>query len=116
MDLNNLVTIIPELFLYIIPGYVVVRIKKTYCAEHALSNFDAILQSIVYSFIIMMLLSALPYDRQNLDELQKSLYALILAVIFSFVLVKMDNSTVGTLICRVFNKRFNPFNDVCSNA
>ena len=59
MNLNDLIVIIPELLLLFIPGYISIRIKEKYSIEKRSDNFDITLYSILCSFIIGIVYSAI---------------------------------------------------------
>ncbi|MEG0165572.1 DUF6338 family protein [Anaerorhabdus sp.] len=61
MDLNNIVNIIPQILLLIIPGYITLTIKKYLNGEKESQNFDTILQCVLYSFIIGLIYSLIQF-------------------------------------------------------
>ena len=53
--------IIPELLLLFIPGYIAIKISEKYGLEKKKENFDIIVYSILYSFIIGIIYSIITF-------------------------------------------------------
>ena len=124
MNLNEIIKSIPDLLLLIVPGYVTLQIREKYRLERKVDNFDAVLYSVLYSFIIgiafsviMCLLSifGLSNSTPTPDTIKQISY-LLLAVCFGFILVKLPKSAVGVKIEKCFNKSLTPGANVWSKA
>lgn len=117
MDLKDLITIIPELLLYYIPGYISLRIKEKYCPEKRRDEYNSTAQSIIYSFIIGIVFYFIELITTEvfkssffilLDQRFHQLIHLLLAVLLGFFLVRFSSSRIGTFVLKRFNKTLDP--------
>ena len=125
MSLNEIIKIVPDLLLLIIPGYVTLKIKEKYKLEKKIDNFDAVLHSILYSFIIGIVFSIIIWlchdifgilNTTSISDTIKQVSYLLLSVVFGFILVKLPKSKVGICIEKCFNKSLVPGANVWSKA
>lgn len=113
MDLKDLIVVVPELLLLVVPGYISIGIKEKYCLEKKSEIFDITLYSILYSFIIGIVYSAIEalsihvwarsVDIFKVDTIKQFAY-LLLAVFLGLFLVKFPKTTVGVWVGKRFNK------------
>ena len=113
MELKDLVEIIPELLLLVVPGYIAIKIKETYRLEKKNEHFDVILCSILYSFVIGIIYSAVVFVSNHVnvrvaeflkDTTVKQFSYFFLAVVLGLILTKLPSSKVGKLVDKIFNK------------
>ena len=117
MDLKDLITVIPELLLLVVPGFISLRIKEKYSLERKHDRFDSIIYSLFYSFIIGIMYSVvrailssliLRIDSfMGLDKVKQAGY-LLLSVPFGFCIVSAPKTRVGKWIDQHFNKHLSP--------
>lgn len=113
MDLKDLIVIVPELLLLVVPGYISVRIREKYRLEKKSETFDTTLYSILYSFIIGIVYSAIEAlsiciwakaaDIFKVDAIKQFAY-LLLAVGLGFFLIKFPETNAGIWVGKRFNK------------
>ena len=117
MDLKDLVVIVPELLLLVIPGYISIKIKEKFGLEKKAESFDITLYSILYSFIIgiafsaiKLLLGSLWASAVDFVEIEaiKHLCYLLLAVLLGYILVKSPQTKLGNRLRSMFNESLSP--------
>ena len=127
---KDLIDTIPSLLLFVVPGYISIHIREKYCLEKKNENFDTLLYSILYSFIIGIVYSLLdvlsPHifpriasflnNSIDLENTVKRLIYLLLAVILGFFLVKIPKTKIGRLGNNLFNKNLSPESSVWLKA
>ena len=59
MDLDKILAFIPDLLLYFIPGFICLRIKEAYGFQKKHEELGAVIYSILYSFIVLVVFSGL---------------------------------------------------------
>lgn len=113
MNFQELVAIIPELLLLVVPGYISIRIKEKYCLEKKSENYDITFYSILYSFIIGIIYSIIEtlficvWPNTSIFfviDTVKQFVFLFLAVLLGFFLVKIPQTSIGIWIGHLFNK------------
>ena len=113
MNLKDFIEIVPDLILLVVPGYISIRIKEKYRLVKKSEHFDTMLYSILYSFVIGIVYSAInalfthvcPKVSEffEVNTVKQSVY-LFLAVILGFFLVKIPKLKLGVWVARLFNK------------
>ncbi len=117
MNLKDLITIIPELLLLVVPGFIALRIKEKYNVEKKRDDFDSTIYCFLYSFIIGIAYSALTALLIKLSpgltdflakETVKQAAYLLLSVLLGLLLVKLPRSGIGRAVTSLFNKHMSP--------
>lgn len=119
MDLNDLIKIVPELLLMVVPGFISLRIKEKYYLEKKHDSFDSTLYCFLYSFIIgiiySIIVAALSFLTKNNyvalffnKPIVKQACVLILSVPFGFLLVHTRKTESWHWIEKHFNKSLSP--------
>lgn len=113
MSFSELVEVVPELLLLVVPGFISLRIKEKYCVETKKDSFDSSLYCIFYSFIIGIVYSTVVFlfslFINNVKEFfenesVKSACYLLLSFLFGLVLVHFPKTTIGQKINKSYNK------------
>ena len=115
--LNNIpdvLVVIPELFLYFVPGYIAFKIKERYGLKKNANSLDTVLYSIVYSFVVQIIFTVITH---TLTTINSSFFSwlgygtvirfsyLLLAVFVGLFLVKMPKTIIGKGFGRLFNRK-----------
>ena len=116
MDIKDLLEIIPELLLLFIPGYIAIKISEKYGLEKKKENFDIIVYSILYSFIIGIIYSIIMFLLKRFCDASaflerttvKQTVYLVLAVGLGYFLVKVPPTWLGRFVRKRFNKNVSP--------
>lgn len=125
MDLKDIIVIIPDLLLFIIPGYITIRLHEKYDLQKRIDDFDTILYSILYSFVIGILFSIIskatcflfPCCTSFFEEsVVKQIIYLLLALLMSLLLIKLPKTTIGKVVRGIFNKNLVPYSSVWIKA
>lgn len=125
MNLDEIVTIIPELFLFIIPGYIAIRIYEKYGLEKKMENFDMVLYSILYSFLVGIIYSLICSIALVIStaaglwiqgDIAKQIISLLLSVILGLIIVKFQKAKIGEYLGKVFNKKLSNYPNVWIKA
>ena len=126
MALEELLKLIPEVLLYIIPGFLILKIIEVYTPTKKHEQYETILWSIVYSFIVGIEYSFLGGIIKSafasatwsisISESKKLFLYFALAVLTGYLLVKLPKSCVGSWITKAFNANLNSAEDVWFDA
>lgn len=125
MDLKDVIGIIPDLLLFIIPGYITIRVHEKYDLQKRIDDFDTILYSILYSFVIGILFSIISKAVCRLfpsctfffeESVVKQILYLLLALMMSLLLIKLPKTRAGELVRGIFNKNLAPYSSVWIKA
>lgn len=126
MTPKEFVQLIPNVLLYIVPGFLVLKITEEYLPKKKLSQYESILWSILYSFIVTIefnfccwLLARMCKCSSNFDggnisisDTSKLVIYFLLAIATGFVITKVSASFVGQKITKLFNPNMVPGEDV----
>lgn len=124
MDVDKIILLIPQLLLLFIPGYIALIIKTKYLPQKKLDNFDAILYSILYSFIVGIVFELLRYIK-NLaipgtvllgEGYKKQLVFLLLGLALGCFLTKAPKWKIGASFSNLLNKHLDVNTDVWEKA
>ena len=126
MDLiEKLINHIPEILLYIIPGFISVRMKEIYGLQKRHNELGYALYSILYSFIILLIYRIITVTAgavwPSLDaflekETVKSCGCLALAVALGILLAKIPQLKPGRWFSKLVNKLSSPEETVWEKA
>lgn len=124
---------IPELLLQVVPGYITLKLIEVYGTQKKKDNFNTLMLSILYSFVIGVVYSAvghifvflvgfcnprlsgkISFALQTI--LIKQCIYLILSVVLGLFLIKLPKLKFGKWIDRIFNKQQSSEPDVWSRA
>lgn len=134
MSLEVVIAQIPQILLFIVPGFIVLKIIEVYRPAKAVSEFEATLWSLFYSFItsicvdllklivsslvkLLQLIKQLSFIAALWDKVLKSQSIkiaayLVISIAIGWVIVKFSNSTHGNKITKFFNFHMDPSIDV----
>ena len=126
MTPKEFLQLIPDVLLYIVPGFLVLKITEKYLPKKKLSQYESILWSILYSFIVkiefVFLCSGLACickcstDSNNVSisfsDTAKLVIYLLLAITTGFVFTKASGSSIGKKITKLFNPNMAPGEDI----
>ena len=125
MNLPEIVGAIPELFLFIVPGYIAIKIREKYNLEKQTNSLDTVLHCVVYSFVVQIVYSIILFffSRVNKSsymwfggEVPRQIAHLVLAVILGYILIKIPETSPGRFIAKLFNKNLAPYSSVWIKA
>jgi len=129
MDLVDIISIIPDLLIYFVPGFVALRIRINYGMEKRFNSFDTVLYSVLYSFIVGIALSAITAITEAFEKefvfrwfsdptrnTINNIVLLLLGVMLGYVLVKSPEWKIGSKIRGVFNSTIEPYSSVWYKA
>lgn len=117
MNFKELLVVVPELLLLVVPGYISIKLKEKYRLEKKSEKLDITLQSILISFIIGIIYSVLetllkpiiPNSFQFLESTSvKQAGYLLLGVIFGLFFIKLPKTKIGVFTLKVFNRNLSP--------
>lgn len=83
MDLDKVLQFIPDLLLYFVPGFISLRIKETYGFQKKHEELGAIIYSILYSFIVLIIFTGLKtmfpfvknwFPTEHLDNIKRIVF------------------------------------------
>jgi len=122
---EEFVAIIPNVLIYIVPGFIVLKIIEVFTPKKKLSQMETILWSLFYSFIILLASAAVIwiYNKICLFAKMKSIeikqgdnvylaISLGLSLIIGFIITKVSNSRIGEIITKAFNRNMSTGEDV----
>lgn len=124
MTPNELVAIIPEVLLYIVPGFIVLKIVEHFTPRKQQPQLETILWSLFYSFLVSLAVGcfrqspAAPYAAQLnsfLGILSKNADVcayVIMSILLGLVIVKVIHSPLGDKIAWLFNKNMDSGDDL----
>lgn len=126
MTPKEFVQLIPDVLLYIVPGFLVLKITEEYLPKKKLSQYESILWSILYSFIVTIEFNILcwlmacickcstTFDSGNISisNTSKLVIYFFLAIATGFLITKAAVSFVGKKITKLFNPNMAPGEDV----
>lgn len=124
-NLYNLITIIPEIMLLFVPGYVVLRIEELYRNKKRHDNYDTTVYSLLYSAIIGVIyafikwiVSKFPIVWNTIpkNDALKTIIYLALAVLLANFLVRFPNWKLGKWIGKQYNENLVPYETVWIKA
>lgn len=122
--MNDFINYIPEILLYIVPGYIVQRIIETFTSRKQLEQFHTILWSLFYSFVVAIMVSILKWlyvaSNINLPFLAnmdvrntiKTIAYIVCSFFLGFIITKCTNSGFGVKVVNSFNPNMEPGEDV----
>lgn len=89
MKINDIIDIIPKLFIYFIPGYIAIAIKKRFRSQKGYKDTHNIIMSIVISFIITTIVDIIIYLIKEQFKVQIEITDTIrnvILILFSFLI------------------------------
>ena len=125
MSVEELIKAIPQIMLYIVPGFIVVKITETYTPRKKVSQYETILWSIFYSFVVLLLYAFGAWAFRKMyswicnkgctitvsQEVRYLIYFL-LSGLLGYVVTKLYNSKIGELLTKKVNPNIQPGEDV----
>lgn len=133
MDYSSLIKIIPDLFMYVIPGYIALHIRKIYRQERSHKEKHTILISIVYSFLIdkilFVILNFIEWiyefilkcnsticNQLNISDEWNIVLKLVLSFLFGFVITIYPDTRFSKKIANLFHSNTEPYSTVWNYA
>ena len=123
MQINDAIEIIPKLFLYFIPGYIALNVKKHFKSEREPKESHILIMSIVVSFILSSIVDIAIYMiRLNMDknlvisENVKNLILIITAIVVGCLWVLYYDSPFEKRINKILNCNINSQTSVWNKA
>lgn len=143
MDLKDIVGVVPQILLFIVPGFLTLKLIEAMTPQKGLEQNETILWSILYSFVVMIIYSFIqrglcwltsvcccskviefitaitpPRLQEIENKISYSMIAwhLLIAVAFAYVHIKIFSSKIGEKITRFFNKNIIPGEDLWFKA
>lgn len=118
---------IPELLLYVIPGYVMLRIIERFSLVKRKDSFNTLLYSVLYSFIINIIVSTLVlilrciitgYNSLSPDvsELIYESMCIVFSVVISLIIIKTSSTSIGKKVFNCFNSNLEQYPNVWVKA
>lgn len=113
MNFGDIINSIPDLLLFVIPGYIVVRVDEVYSLKKRANSFDTILYSLLYSFVIGIVFSLISNIAQTIASSTKPFFEnatvkhisyLLLSLIMGWIMVRLPKTGAGKLVLKKFNK------------
>ena len=118
MNIASIISIVPQILLLIIPGFLALRIEEHFYPKKKHNDFDTTLYSVFYSTIINVIFQLTKFIVSTLfpnfwikipkNIVFKQIIYWGMAVIFSFVWINLQKKGLG----KSFNKRMKPFQSV----
>ena len=104
---------IPDLFLYILPGYVTLRILNRYNSERRPPELDIIFYSALYSFIVGIAYNLLvSIVNINIPAVLKQILYFAFAILLGLIIIKVPKTGTGKKINHIFNSNHEPYSSV----
>lgn len=104
---------IPNLFLYILPGYVTLRILNRYNSEKRPPELDIFFYSALYSFIVGIVYNLLvSIVNINISATVKQILYFIFAILLGLIIIKVPKTKIGKKINHIFNSNHEPYSSV----
>lgn len=123
MKINDIIDIIPKLFLYFIPGYIALSIKKHFKSEKDCKDTHMIILSIVVSFIItsvtdiaLFWISKLINKQLVISEMNKNLILILISLLIGCLWVLYYDSSLEKYINKLLNCNMNSQSNVWNKA
>lgn len=121
MTQQEFIDLIPQVLLYIVPGFFVLMIIESFTVQKRKPPMETILWSIFYSFLVEITLHFLrnawyssyvtPVTPKPLEPSTAITFSVILSGMIGFILVKLINSDFGCWIVRILNPNLEPRGD-----
>ena len=125
MTPKEFVALIPEVLLYIVPGFIVLKIVESFTPRKKLAQLETVLWSLFYSFLITLATAVVLwiYKRICLCAKIESLeikrgdnvylaISLGLSLLIGYIITKFSNSAVGEFFTKLFNRNLSTGEDV----
>ncbi len=115
MSSKELLSVIPELLLLFIPGFITLRIKEEFSFEKKHNKFDSVMYSVLYSFVIGIVYYAIqslinyfsPIQGTFLDQkTAKQIFYLLISLILGYLLVRLHETKVFNKLEKKFNNHY----------
>lgn len=123
MKINDIIDIIPKLFLYFIPGYIALSIKKHFKSEKDCKDTHMIILSIVVSFIItsvtdiaLFWISKFMNKQFIISEMNKNLILIFISILIGCLWVIYYDSSIEKYINKLLNCNMNSQSNVWNKA
>lgn len=123
MKINDIIEIIPKLFLYFIPGYIAISIKKNFKSEKDSKETHMIILSIVVSFIITSIvditlfwINKLLNKELVISEMNKNLILIFMSILIGCLWVLYYESFLEKFINKLLNCSINSQSNVWNKA
>ena len=143
MSIDELISAIPQILLFIVPGFLILKMIELFTPKKKVEQHETILWSLLYSFVVQIIYAGCRVAfmwfhnhcgcTQSANEvagqgkIQEQLanydmsavtiaYHLLIAIVFAFIYIKVFNSQTGEKITRFFNKNIVPGEDVWFNT
>lgn len=118
MNIASIISIVPQILLLIIPGFLALRIEEHFYPKKKHNDFDTTLYSVFYSTIISVIFQLTKFIISTLfpnfwmkvpkNIVFKQIIYWSMAVILSFAWIKLQKKGFG----KSFNKKMKPFQSV----
>lgn len=125
MTPEEFVALIPEVLLYIVPGFIVLKIVESFTPRKKLAQFEMVLWSLFYSFLITLATAVVLWIYRRIClcvkleilEIKKgdNVYLAIslgLSLLVGFIITKFSNSVIGEFFTKLFNRNLSTGEDV----
>lgn len=125
MTPEEFVALIPEVLLYIVPGFIVLKIIEAFTPRKKLAQLETVLWSLFYSFLITLATAVVLWSYRRIClcikiegiEIKKgdNIYLAIslgLSLLSGFIITKFSNSVVGEFFTKIFNRNLSTGEDV----
>lgn len=123
MNINDIIDIIPKLFIYFIPGYISITIKKRFRSQKEYKDTHNIIMSIVVSFIITTLVDMIIYFIERRFNIQlcitdtfKNMILIFFSCLIGILWVLYYDSKVELLINKLLKCNINSQSNVWNKA
>lgn len=111
MTQQEFIDLIPQVLLYIVPGFFVLMMIEAFTQRKKQSPMETILWSIFFSFLVEILLQFCVSVRKSLSPTATIALSVLLSGLLGFVLVKLINSELGKWIVSKLNFNLEPGGD-----
>ena len=124
MTPSELVAVIPEILLYIVPGFIVLKIVEHFTPRKQHPQLETILWSLFYSFLVALAVGwfrqspAAPYAAQLTaflgiprSSLDVCAY-IVTSILMGLIIIQVTHSFLGKRITWLFNRNMDPGDDL----
>ena len=128
MALENIIQAIPDVLLYIVPGFLTEKIVETFTPTRQRSEYETTLWSLLYSFLVKISVDIFQACFKiaieifhpnctaeiyfsNFESWRIAVY-IVVAIIVGMLIVRVTKSKAGTNIAQLFNSNFCPTESV----
>lgn len=109
MTIAELLDAIPEVLLYIAPGFVSIKIEEEFLPRKTHNRLDTVLFSILYSFIVGIVYQTIfaaifPSSNEENNVVIKQAVCLLLGVALGLFLVRIPPTIIGKTVGKIFGE------------